>query len=122
MKAQDAIAAAAAEGLTLFQREGTPFNLWGVSKAGKGRFKAQVHGRYLGSFESAEEAALVIARACPEGPPALATPRPATALTLEEVTRLAAAEQLTLLRDPSNATGFRGVVKMTDRPGVQYRA
>ena len=124
MKSEDAIAAAAAEGLTLAMREGSASKFWGVSKAGRTeRFKAQVHGRYLGTFESAEEASLVIARAYPDGPPATAPRAASAALSLEEVTRLAAAEELTLLRDDAGASGFRGVSKLIDKPRERsYRA
>ena len=93
------------------------FGYWGVSKAAgqSGRFKAQVLGQYLGCFDSPEEAALAVARRHPHGEPsrptASGTPPRAPVLTLDEVERLAEAEQLTLLRDTSSTSGFQGVWK-----------
>ena len=77
MRSDEALEAAAMEGLTLARKAGTLFGFWGVSKAGS-KFKAQVRGlpgagaksksnpKCLGSkFECPEEAALALARQYP---------------------------------------------------------
>lgn len=130
MRPEVAVAAAAAEGLTLaLGRTG----YWGVTLRKGGIYMAQVKVRnagrektqFLGTFESAEEAALTIARAFPERTAALAAAqtqfrnsrhhpsqhRPTH--SLEEVEQLALAEGLTLLRDASS-TGFVGVYPKAD--------
>ena len=75
MRPADAIAAAAAEGLTLARSATSKSGYWGV-KARPPRFDASLRMParfrtgpeyvYLGTFDSAEEAALTIARRFPE--------------------------------------------------------
>ena len=88
------------------------------SRKGKKRFRSGCHGKYLGSYETAEEAALAYAthlgpkRSVAEA----AAPREAAMLndkvpmTAHEAIETAAAEGLTLVR-ANNASGFAGVRK-----------
>eukprot|EP00964_Phaeocystis_antarctica_P041869 scaffold23973_cov45-Phaeocystis_antarctica.AAC.2 len=105
-----------AEGLTL-PVAGNTTGYFGVhlDKPGKAKpYKAQVRRGgeqvYLGSFATAEEAALCIART-PEGRAAVAAQKAAAEappLTSEEARQQAQAEGLTLLR-ADNTTGYLGV-------------
>ena len=68
MLPEEAIAAAAAEGLTLFPDDKSATGFWGVRKMGNKfvvhiRFRGEENPRYLGVFACAEEAALAVARA-----------------------------------------------------------
>ena len=123
MLPEDAIAAAEEEGLDLVRADGSPTGFWGVRQRGN-RFVAapRVSGenssRHLGMFDSAEEAALAIARwirntgATPSARKARKLEHTAApTISLEEATAQAAAEGLTFLVDASNPTGFRGVYK-----------
>ena len=106
---------AQAEGLTLRLTENKT-GYFGVSLDKPGRpkpYKAQVwrDGKdvYLGSFATAEEAALCVARS-PEGQAVAATQAAAAApLTSEEARQQAQAEKLTLLVAETK-TGYFGVV------------
>lgn len=141
MRADEAIAAAAAEGLTLARKEGTPFGFWGVSRSGPGKFKAQVRGlpgagaksnsnpKALGArFESPEEAALALARKYPSAASklveleAVKATKAAVSMTEEEVKLAARAEGLTLLLSSTVATGYHGVAKKADCKSRPYRA
>jgi len=120
LTAEEAVAQAAAEGLTLEPGSGAA-GYKGVSGAGS-RYQAQVKraGKvlYLGSFATAEEAALTYART-PEAQAQVANPKAprAVPLTAEEAVVQAAAEGLTL--EPSNsAAGYTGVYQ----EGSRYRA
>ena len=106
---------AQAEGLTLQKADNTA-GYFGVSlKAGWSKpYQAQVsrggNTVGLGSFATAEEAALCVARS-PEGQEAAkraAAPPPASPLTSEEARQQAQAEGLTLLKADST-TGYFGV-------------
>ena len=136
MRATEALALAAAEGLTLARAPESPTGFWGVSPMGA-KFKAQIRTPskargtprgnpiYVGSFESAEEAALTIARKFPdavaerivmqEEVKAKATVK----LTAEDVLQIANTEGLTLLHDESSPTGFQGVQRV--EVGVKSR-
>jgi len=103
---------AEAEGLTLLTAENT-VGYFGVclDKPGQAKpYKAQVKRGgtmvHLGTFATAEEAALCIART-PEGQ-AAAKKAAAAALTSEEVRQQAEAEGLTLLK-AHNTSGYYGV-------------
>ena len=115
---------AQAEGLTLLVAD-TKAGYYGVSLDKRGQHKpynAQVKrgGKdvHLGSFATAEEAALCIARS-PEGQEAAkraaAAPPPAPPLTSEEARQQAEAEGLTLLK-ADNKTGYFGVNHRPGRP------
>jgi hypothetical protein len=113
MTAEEAYAAAEAEGLTLLRAENST-GFYGVSpNTGRGKpFKAQLkqggRNNNLGYFATAEEAALAVARFLgPEGVAAELAPEPAP-MTAAEAHAAAAAEGLTLLR-AENSTGFYGV-------------
>ena len=98
MTAAAAAAAAEAEGLTLLVSDNvTGFR--GVSRyrSGKTPFVAFYHSTYLGSFATAEEAALTVARATPG------------TMTAEDAKAAAEREGLTLARSDKNATGYSGV-------------
>ena len=112
MTAEEAHAAAAAEGLTLLRaKNATGFKCVGfIGGSGRNPFQARVrHGgrhKYLGTFATAEEAALAVARALATRPP---PPAPVPEMTAAEAHAAAAAEGLALLRAENNATGFKGV-------------
>ena len=102
-----AVRQAAAEGLTL-ERSDNATGFRGVKRNGR-RFAAQISNgsggnTYLGTFDTAEEAALAFARAKAAAAPEEVDLEAAAA----EAVRQAAAEGLTLERS-DNATGFRGV-------------
>jgi hypothetical protein len=118
MTAAEALAAAEAEGLTLVPADNpTGFKYVGhetnsVSKPFKATARRDGSSRHLGMFETAEEAALAVARFLgPEsGAAALATaPAPETApMTASAAHAAAEAEGLTLVR-ADHSTGFKGV-------------
>ena len=119
MRPEDAITAAAAEGLTLVRKDSVTGYL-GVSVAGK-RFKASIRagklGHFnLGQFDCPEEAALAIARKFPrlliDRAEACAAAEEAT-MTAEQAQQTSEAEGLTLFLDPLSKTGYRGVRKGT---------
>jgi len=88
----------------------------GVKKHHKGGFQARVKrdGKkvHLGTFTSAEEAAMAYA-ASAEGQKAMAKAAAAVpAIDVEEVQRLAIAEGLTLLKAANNKTTYKGVYKI----------
>ena len=137
MRAEEALAAAAAEGLTLARKEDTPCGFWGVSKNGS-KYKAQVRGlpgagakakdknKCLGAaFECPEEAALALARKYPTAAAKLAEREarrgPVELMSLQAVERIALAEGLTLLRD-SSPEGFRGVYRQQNCVSRPYKA
>jgi hypothetical protein len=111
LTAAEVVAQAAAEGLTLEPGSGAA-GYKGVNVDGS-RYRANVWraGKQvnLGSFATAEEAALTVARANARTDPPAASPaaKPAP-LTAEEVVAQAAAEGLTL-EQSSNAAGYKGV-------------
>jgi len=122
MTAEEALRQAEAEGLTLLRAESNSTGYRGVSfdsgmsnpyrtKVTRGSEKVN-----LGTFTTAEEAALAYARtpeaqaavaAAAAAPPA-APPAPPP-MTAEEALRQAEAEGLTLLRSERSSTGYRGV-------------
>ena len=118
MTRSEALAAAAAEGITLLSSSsGTGFK--GVTKVGNS-YKASVcvprtrQLRFLGSFVSAEAAALCYARHLgPERVAAQVEEASRLPLTAEEVLALAAREGLCLVRSTheTHETGFTGVKK-----------
>ena len=119
MTAAEAHATAAAEGLALLRADNpTGFKFVGhIDKASK-PFKARVwqkrRNSHLGSFATAEQAALAVARFLgPEGVAAALAADEAKALepapmTAAEALAAAEAEGLTLVR-AENTTGFKGV-------------
>ena len=122
--ADAALRQAGAEGLTLLRSESSSTGYKGVSfKSGRPKpYEAQAtrggKGVHLGSFATAEEAALVLARS-PEGQAAVAAaaaPPPPPPLTTEEALRQAEAKGLTLLRVEDSITGFKGVTFNSGRP------
>ena len=142
MTADEAIAAAAAEGLVLARKDGTPFGFWGVSKSGH-KFKAQVCGLpgagakskskpiSLGNtFACPEEAALALARKYPTAAArlvemqmeAVKSAKAAVGMTEEEVRQAAQSEGLTLPVNSVAASGFHGVSKRPDLKARPYRA
>eukprot|EP00964_Phaeocystis_antarctica_P045917 scaffold26470_cov60-Phaeocystis_antarctica.AAC.2 len=125
LTSEEARQQAQAEGLTLLVAENTT-GYFGVSLNQPGRPKPyQAHvwrgGKdvHLGSFATAQEAALCVARS-PEGQAAAqkaaATPPPAPPLTSEEARQQAQAEELTLLKVNNNKTGYFGVHLNPGRP------
>ena len=115
LSAEEALAAAAAEGLEL-PRASSASGYCGVSAKGASGFSASIRvagkREHLGTFASAEEAALAYARRCAatRGPPP-APPVP------EEVRREAAAEGLELATTAKSSTGFEGVAEQRGRDG-----
>ena len=134
MLPEEALAAAEAEGLSLVRAD-TPTGFWAVRKQGhkysaNPRLPGENNARYLGMFQCAEEAALEIARRVPgateicasQGARQSAKKRArdeCPTLTLDEVKAKAAEENLTLLYDSANSTGFHGVYL---RNGLRFRA
>jgi len=125
MTVEEALRQAEAEGLTLLKSESSNTGYKGVSFKSNKRmpYQAQVRrgGKHatLGSFATAEEAALHVARS-PEGRAVAAEPPP---LTAEEALRQAEAEGLTLLRSVSGgSTGYKGVSFDSSRKTRPYRA
>jgi len=110
--AEAALRQAEAEGLTLlrYPDNSTGFRCVSFRSGMIKPYQANVYrgGKKtgLGSFATAEEAALCYARS-PEGQAAAAAP---PALTAEAAVRQAEAEGLTLLPSESSSTGYRGVV------------
>ena len=137
MRAAEALAIAAAEGLTLARKEGTAFGFWGVSRAGS-KFKAQVRAlpgkrvksdarqiRLGSTFECPEEAALALARKYPGAAAALAQQQARSApapMTQDEVEQAAQAEGLTLVPNASAPTGYHGVAVNLESHSRPYRA
>jgi hypothetical protein len=122
LSAEEALAAAAAEGLEL-QRASSATGYLGVGVKGPS-FCAyiRVAGKreFLGTFASAEEAALAYARrrdATRGPPPAPPVPRSDEPLTAEEARREAAAEGLELATTAKSSTGFEGVAECRGRDG-----
>ena len=120
MTAAEALAAAEAEGLTLFKSE-TSSGYRAVQKNGDGekKYRAVVvkdgEKKTLGTYNTAEEGALAVARhfkvVYPDGPPPEVIRHhrpPKPPMSLAEVYAAAKAEGLTLLR-AENATGYRNV-------------
>ena len=119
LTADEARAAATAEGLELMPSMSNETGFMGVHAKDDGRYHVRIREngkqRYLGAFVTSEEAALCYARhvgaerAAAEAEEArLAGPQP---LTADEARAAAAAEGLELVPSPSNETGFKGVNK-----------
>ena len=127
LTAEEAVQQAEAEGLTLLRSESSSTGYKGVSfNSGMAKpYRAEVRrgGKLvsLGSFVTAEEAALCHART-PEAQAAMAAaaaaPPEPPPLTAEEAVQQAEAEGLTLLRSESSSTGYKGVSVYSGR----YRA
>ena len=115
LSAEEALAAAAAEGLEL-PRASSASGYCGVSAKGASGFSASIRvagkREHLGTFASAEEAALAYARRCA----ATRAPPPAPPVP-EEARREAAAEGLELARTAKSSTGFEGVAEQRGRDG-----
>ena len=117
LTAEEALAQAAAEGLELESSSNCAAGYKGV-RLDRSRYHARARRAgnlvYLGSFATAEEVALAVARADARNDAPAASPRPAAKratlppLTAEEVVAQAAAEGLTLERS-SSAAGYKGV-------------
>jgi ubiquitin len=125
LTADEARAAAAAEGLELVPSASGETGFRGVYRYG-GKYEAKItekgKSRHLGNFATPEEAALCYARhigakrAAVEAADArIAAPQP---LTADEARAAAAAEGLELVPSASGETGFRGVYKH----GGKYKA
>ena len=121
LTSEEARQQALAEGLTLLKADNTA-GYFGVShqpgqpKPYQAKVRRGGNTVHLGSFATAEEAALCVARS-PEGQEAAkraAAPPPAPPLTSEEVRQQAQAEGLTLLKADST-TGYFGVY--LNKPG-----
>ena len=127
MTAAEAHAAAAAEGLVLLRADNAAGFKFVYPKSGNNPFKAHPYhcGRQhdLGSFATAEEAALAVARFLgPAGVAAALTPpapEPAP-MTATEAHAAAAEEGLSLLR-AENATVFKGVSR-DKNPSKPFKA
>ena len=125
MTAEQAHAAAASEGLALVRAENaTGFKGVYHGKNASTPFTATLKrdGRknHLGTFATAEEAALAVARYLgPAGVAAALAPETAP-MTKSEAHAAAAAEGLTLLR-AENATGFKGV-SLSNNTSKSFRA
>jgi len=122
MTAEEAVRQAEVEGLTLLKSGSSSTGYKGVGFNGSCKskpYKVEVRrgGKtvFLGSFATAEEAALCYARS-PEGWAAAAAPPAPPPLTAEEAVQQAEAEGLTLLRSDSGSTGYTGVVFKSNRP------
>jgi len=121
------------EGLTLLRSESSNTGYKGVSfKSGRTMpYQAQVQRGgnkvNLGSFATAEEAALAYARtpeaqaaaAAAAAPPAPPAPPP---MTVEEALRQAETEGLTLLRTESTNSGYKGVSFNSSKKTKPYQA
>ena len=109
---------AQAEGLTLLEADNTTgyFGVYLDTRSKSNPYRAQVRRGgnmvHLGSFATAEEAALCVARS-PEGQAAAAMP--AAALTSEQTRQQAQAERLTLLV-ADNKAGYYGVCHNPGHP------
>ena len=120
MKPEEAIERAAAEGLTLVRSSDNQSGFVGVYLS-RSRYEAQVKRggalQHLGTFGTAEEAALAYARALgPEGSAAAAAKWDREApMTPEEAIERAAAEGLTLVRSSIDQSGFAGVYRYDSR-------
>lgn len=102
--------------LEMIKSAGSASGFKGVKKHHKGGFQARVKrdGKkvHLGTFASAEEAAMAFA-ASAEGMKAMAkAANTIPSIGAEEAQRLAAAEGLTLVRATNNKTGYKGVYKI----------
>ena len=113
MRSEEARQQAQAEGLTLPKADNTT-GYFGVkldkrakTKPYEGQVRRGGKQMSLGSFATAEEAALCIART-PEGQAAAKTPAAGPPLTREEARQQARTERLTLLK-AKNRTGYLGV-------------
>jgi len=120
---EEALRQAEAEGLTLLLSESSSTGYKGVGfKSGRPKpYEAQAtrggKGVHLGSFATAEEAALAHART-PEAQAAVAAaaaPPEPPPMTAEEALRQAGAEGLTLLRSESSSTGYKSVSVKSSR-------
>mgnify|MGYP006147966011 CR=1 FL=1 len=127
MTAEAALRQAEAEGLTLLRADNTTgFKcVHFTSTSGKNKpYQVQmVRGGKttgLGTFATAEEAALCYART-PQAQAAAAVPPEPPPLTAEEALRQAEAEGLTLLRSESGRTGYKGVCFNNACPTKPYR-
>jgi len=134
MTAEEALRQAEAEGLTLLRTESSNTGYKGVSFT-SGRptpYQAQVKrgGKTvtLGSFATAEEAALSYARS-PEAQAVVAAaaamaaaPPAPLPMTAEEALRQAEAEGLTLVRSESSSTGYKGVTFKSRPKTKPYKA
>ena len=127
LTAEEAVRQAQAEGLTL-QRSDSSTGFKGVYFMSRGKskpYKVEVWRGgnlvYLGSYTTAEEAALSYART-PEVQEAAAAPPEPSPLTAEEALRQAEAEGLTLLRSKSSSTGYTGVRFNSSSKSKPYQA
>jgi len=128
--AEAALRQAEVESLTLLRSESSRTGYKGVSFiSGKSKpYKAKVQRGgtkvHLGSFATAEEAALAYARS-PQAYAAVAAaaaPPAPPPMTAEEALRQAEAEGLTLLKSESSSTGFKGVGFNSRRKATPYQA
>ena len=129
LTADEARAAAAAEGLELEPSSSSETGFKGVKKRGSkyvANIKENSKLRHLGTFATPEEAALCCARrvrarraAAEAGEATGDGPQP---LTADEARAAAAAEGLELEPSSSSATGFKGVVKSRRATHSKYVA
>jgi len=130
LTAEEAVQQAEAEGLTLLRSASSATGYKGVSwhKRPATPYQAEVRrgGKKvsLGTFSTAEEAALAYARS-PEvqaDVAAAAAPPEPPPLTAEEAVQQAEAEGLTLLRSESSSTGYTGVRVNSSSKSKPYMA
>jgi len=127
MTAEAALRQAEAEGLKLLRSDSSSTGFQGVvfksNRPSPYQARVKRDGREvtLGTFLTAEEAALSIARSR-EGQAAAAAPPEPPPLTAEEALQQAEAEGLTLLRSESGSTGYNGVSFDSTCPNKPYKA
>jgi len=112
MTAAEALQQAATEGLTLVPAKGQATGFSCVVHANGGRFMVVVAHRSLGTFATAEHAALVYARHLGKEAAEAAAAKAEAAtpsMTAAEAVQQATAEGLLLARTGANATGFKCV-------------
>jgi hypothetical protein len=124
LSADEARAAAAAEGLELVPSSRSETGFKGVRKKEnkyEGRIQENGKQRHLGTFATPEEAALCCARHIRAERAVAETAAAAPPLSADEARAAAAAEGLELARSYQNETGFKGV-KNNGKNSGRYEA
>jgi len=124
MTAEEAVAAAEAEGLPLIRSQSGATGFKYITHARGGNtsrpYQLQVGGRYYGSFATAEEAALSYSRRIGREAAQAEAAEARVDLTAGEALAAAEAEGLPLLTNRSGATGYKHV-SMQKNPGSKTR-